>query len=421
MSPEWLNPRFVTARCVTCSREWPPTDFPFTCPDCGPLMGTMDIIYDFRKLRATMPSGTSARDLWEWKDFLPVEPPVSVRLLPVGATPLISSETLATKVGVKQLWLKDDRLNPSASLIDRASASALAHAIHLKAEVIAAASTGNAASSLATLAAPCKMKVVLFVPEAAPEAKLAQLLLHGAYVIRIQGTYDEAFDLCAEVCRKRGWYSRNTATNPMLAEGKKTVILESISQMDGKEPDVVAVPVGDGCILAGAHKAFLDLKDAGCIQRMPRLIGAQASGAAALVEASAKAKPFPVMGATSTFADSIRVGLPRDQVKALRAVKETDGEWIAVTDDAIRGAMRLLAQTTGMFAEPAGAAALAGLIEAREQGLVDERETALVLVTGHGLKDVKGALSAAPAAPQAVAPTLEAVETALEKEIKQRK
>jgi threonine synthase len=417
VSADWLNPRFVAARCVSCAREWSPDDFPFTCPSCGPLLGTIDILYDFRKLRATMPSGTVARDLWEWRDFLPVEPPASVRILPVGATPLIPSDKLAAKVGVKQLWLKDDRLNPSASLKDRASTLALAHAIHTKAEVIAAASTGNAASSLATLAAPCGVKVVLFVPEAAPEAKLAQLLLHGARVIRIQGTYDDAFDLCAEVCRERGWYSRNTATNPMLAEGKKTVVLESVSQIDGEAPNVVIVPVGDGCILAGAHKAFLDLKDAGFVHKIPRLLGVQASGAAALVEASSKANPFPVKGPTSTFADSIRVGLPRDQVKALRAVKETRGEWIAVTDDAIRSAMRLLAQTVGVFAEPAGAAALAGLMEARAKGLITEKDTALVLVTGHGLKDVKGALSAAPAAPQAVAPTLEAVEQALETEI----
>lgn len=417
MSLEWLNPRFVAARCVTCAREWSPNDFHFTCPHCGPLMGTIDIIYDFKKLRATVPSGPFARDLWDWRDFLPIEPPESVRLLPVGATPLISAAKLAANIGVKRLWLKDDRLNPSASLKDRASALALAHAIHVGAKLIAAASTGNAASSLATLAASCQMTVVLFVPEAAPEAKLAQLLLHGARVIRIQGTYDEAFDLCAEICRRRGWYSRNTATNPMLAEGKKTVVLESISQLENEVPDLVMVPVGDGCILAGAHKAFLDLKDAGFVRRMPRLFGVQASGAAPLVEASRKANPFPVKAAASTFADSIRVGLPRDQVKALRAVRETNGEWIAVSDDAIRQAMVLLAKQIGIFAEPAGAAALAGLVEARKSGLISKNETALVLVTGHGLKDVKGALSAAPATPHAVAPSLEAVEMEIKRNL----
>jgi threonine synthase len=380
-------------------------------------MGTIDIIYDFKKLRATVPSGPFARDLWDWRDFLPIEPPESVRLLPVGATPLISAAKLAANIGVKRLWLKDDRLNPSASLKDRASALALAHAIHVGAKLIAAASTGNAASSLATLAASCQMTVVLFVPEAAPEAKLAQLLLHGARVIRIQGTYDEAFDLCAEICRRRGWYSRNTATNPMLAEGKKTVVLESISQLENEVPDLVMVPVGDGCILAGAHKAFLDLKDAGFVRRMPRLFGVQASGAAPLVEASRKANPFPVKAAASTFADSIRVGLPRDQVKALRAVRETNGEWIAVSDDAIRQAMVLLAKQIGIFAEPAGAAALAGLVEARKSGLISKNETALVLVTGHGLKDVKGALSAAPATPHAVAPSLEAVEMEIKRNL----
>jgi threonine synthase len=203
----------------------------------------------------------------------------------------------------------------------------------------------------------------------------------------------------------------------MHAEGKKTVVLESISQLENEVPDLVMVPVGDGCILAGAHKAFLDLKDAGFVRRMPRLFGVQASGAAPLVEASRKANPFPVKAAASTFADSIRVGLPRDQVKALRAVRETNGEWIAVSDDAIRQAMVLLAKQIGIFAEPAGAAALAGLVEARKSGLISKNETALVLVTGHGLKDVKGALSAAPATPHAVAPSLEAVEMEIKRNL----
>lgn len=414
MSPVPFNPRLEAARCVRCGREWPPEDFPFTCPACGPLLGTLDLVYDFRKLPARMPAGLAIRDLWDWKDFLPIEPPESVRLLPVGATPLILADAVASEVGVRRVWLKDDRLNPSGSLKDRASCLALAHAITIEAEVVAAASTGNAASSLATLAAPCGAKAVLFVPEAAPEAKLAQLLLHGARIVRIQGTYDDAFDLCAEVCRKRGWYSRNTATNPMLTEGKKTVVLESLHQMEGEEPDVVMVQVGDGCILGAAHKALLDLKAAGLIRKMPRLFGVQAAEAAPLVEASKQTNPFPIKAPVSTFADSIRVGLPRDQVKALRAVKETGGAWVVVSDDAIRRAMALLARKVGIFAEPAGAAALAGLVEARARQLVGENESALVLVTGHGLKDVKGALSAAPTPPAAVAPTLEAVEKALD-------
>jgi threonine synthase len=258
------------------------------------------------------------------------------------------------------------------------------------------------------------VRVVLFVPEAAPEAKLAQLLLHGARIVRIQGTYDDAFDLCAEVCQRRDWYSRNTATNPFLAEGKKTVILESINEMDAEEPDVVFVPVGDGCILGAVHQGLANLKVAGFINKVPRLFGVQAEGAALLVEAAERAAPLPVRAPVSTFADSIRVGQPRDQVKALRAVRETSGAWVAVSDDAIRRAMALLARCAGIFSEPAGAAAMAGLIKSKEQGLVSENESALVLVTGHGLKDVKGALSAAPPAPRPVAPTITAVERALD-------
>ncbi len=412
MSAALFNPRFQGARCVSCRREWMPNDIPFTCPDCGSLLGTIDFIYDFQKSKPRPPATILHRDLWDWKDFLPIEPPESVRLLRVGATPLISADTLASDIGVRRVWLKDDRLNPSGSLKDRASIVALAHAIGINAQIIAAASTGNAASSLATLAASCGMPTVLFVPETAPEAKLAQLLLHGARVIRIKGAYDDAFELCAKVCQKHGWYSRNTATNPFLTEGKKTVILESVHQI-GEAPDVVFVPVGDGCILGAVHKGLCDLQAAGLIERMPRLIGVQAQGAAPLVNAREGTLPVQTEN-IETFADSIRVGLPRDQVKALRAVKETGGAWIAVSDDAIRRAMILLAQKSGIFAEPAGAAAMAGLIEARQKELVREEESALVLVTGHGLKDVKGAMSAAPLAPDAVEPTIEAVEKVID-------
>lgn len=414
MSPVSYNPRLKGAKCVGCGQEWPPGSFPFTCPVCGPLLGTLDLVYDFRDLPPQLPAGPVMRDLWDCQGFLPIEPSERVRRLRVGATPLVLAETLAAEVDMRRVWLKDDTLNPSGSLKDRASTVALAHAIALRAEVVAAASTGNAASSLAALAAASGVRVVLFVPEAAPEAKLAQLLLHGARIVRIQGTYDDAFDLCAEICQKRGWYSRNTATNPFLTEGKKTVILEAVNQMEGKEPDVVFVPVGDGCILGAVHQGLADLKVAGFIQKMPRLFGVQAEGAALLVEAAERATPLPVRAPVSTFADSIRVGHPRDQVKALRAVKETAGAWVAVSDDAIRRAMALLARAAGIFSEPAGAAAMAGLIKSKEQGLVSENESALVLVTGHGLKDVKAALSAAPPAPQAVAPTIMAVERALD-------
>lgn len=403
------NPRFKGARCVSCERYWSGHDFPFTCPDCGPLKGTLDIIYDFDREPVYEPANEFISDLWNWKDFLPVNPPDEVRRLRVGATPIIRTDFLMSEVGIMDVWLKDDRLNPSGSLKDRASAVGLAHAIAIESDVIAAASTGNAASSLATLAASCNMPVVLFVPEAAPEAKLVQLLIHGAHVVRIRGTYDDAFDVCAKICETHDWYSRNTATNPFLTEGKKTVILEALYQMNWALPDIVMVPVGDGCILGAVHKGLVDLEDAGFIDRMPRLFGVQAKGAAPLIDGKPALKAIEV----SSFADSIAVGLPRDQMKALRAVKETRGEWVAVSDDDIRQAMVLLAQKVGIFSEPAGAAALAGLIEARQEGRIHEQDTVLVLVTGHGLKDIKSAFSAVPQAPEAVEPTMDAVEKAL--------
>ncbi|MFN2156196.1 MAG: pyridoxal-phosphate dependent enzyme, partial [Anaerolineae bacterium] len=241
---------------------------------------------------------------------------------------------------------------------------------------------------------------------------------YGAQVLLVDGTYDQAFDLCLAAAPEFGWYNRNTGYNPYMSEGKKTVALEICEQLgDGRSwraPDVVLVPVGDGCIIGGVHKGLSDLLALGLIDHMPRLIGVQAAGAAPLVDAwkrgldATEMAPVPV----DTVADSIAAGLPRDRIKAMRAVRESGGAFLSVTDDEILDAIPALAQASGVFAEPAAAAAYAGLARAADGGIVDREDRVVVLVTGSGLKDVPAAKRAV-GEPTVIRPLLEDVRQAL--------
>lgn len=405
---------FIGLRCVSCGRTFEPDALLYTCPGCGPLGGTCDVLYDVAWLKThfTREILAARREpgLWRYRELLPIRRPDARLDLPVGGTPLrrVSDEVQA------RLWIKDDTRHPSASAKDRASLVALARARELGVDTIAAASTGNAASSLATLAAAVGMRALIFAPAAAPEAKLVQIRIHGARLVAIEGTYDQAFDLCWDLCARRGIYNRNTAVNPVLGEGKKTIALEIWEQLGGRAPDVVVVPAGDGCILGGVAKGFRDLLELGWIERLPRLIGAQAEGSAALANAwrDGAARCVPV--AASTIADSISVSQPRDQVKALRGVRESGGAFVVVTDAEILTAMREVATTAGIFVEPAAAAAFAGLRRGTAEGVIDPGEEVVVVVTGHGLKDVPAARRAAEAnQPWIVPPDLVEIERRL--------
>jgi threonine synthase len=290
----------------------------------------------------------------------------------------------------------------------------VARAIEEGRSVITAASTGNAASSVSLFAACADMRAVIFVPQTAPEAKVAQLLIFGAEVLCVRGTYDQAFDLCLQTALERGWYCRNTAVNPYLGEGKKTAALEICEQLGFDPPDRVFVSVGDGCIIGGLWKGFLDFKRLGLIDRLPRLYGIQAAGSAPLVQAFEKGeKTATPLDEAATCADSICVGQPRDHIKALRAVYESKGAMLAVEDEEIRAAMRRLAREAGVFAEPAGATGFAGLCRLALKGEIGEQERVVVLVTGNGLKDVQTAISAVDRQPQPVDANVEAVRSVL--------
>lgn len=405
-------------RCTICGELYQPDEVRYVCPRHGDD-GTLDVEYDYALIKAQLPAALPlarhAVDMFAYRPFLPVDPATPPPPLPVGGTPLFAAPRLAQAVGVGAVWVKDDGRNPTASLKDRASAAAVMKAQEAGAQIITTASTGNAAAALAGLAASVNMRAVIFVPKTAPPAKITQLLVYGATVLLVDGTYDEAFELCLEATHAFGWYCRNTGYNPYMAEGKKTVTFEMYDQLAGQPPPThIFVSVGDGCIISGVYKGLRDLAALDLLPQMPRLMGVQAAGSSFLYDAwrldeDVVRKP-PV--AASTVADSISAGLPRDRIKALTAVRQTNGAFIQVSDADILAAIPALAQGCGVFAEPAAAAAYAGLLAAARQGLIGAQDRILLLLTGSGLKDVAAAQRAAGQA-VTIAPTLTAVSQAI--------
>ncbi len=404
-------------KCSICNREYAPDDVQYTCVDCGEV-GTLDVLYDYDLLRANLDRNTIAtsreQTMWRYRHLLPLNIDSRIPPLAVGMTPIYPSPRAAAGIGVAEVWVKDDGRNPTGSLKDRASALVVARAMEANVKTVSTASTGNAAAALAGISASVGMSPVIFVPASAPEAKIAQLLVYGAKVILIEGTYDQAFDLCFAICQQKGWYCRNTGINPFTAEGKKTVAIELAEQLNWQMPDVVVVSVGDGNIIAGVHKGFFDLIKLGWISRIPRLIGVQAEGSSPLVHAwenHIEARDMLPVDA-ETIADSISAGVPRDRAKALRAVRQTNGAFVDVTDDQILQAIPKLAQMTGVFAEPAAAAAFAGARVAVERGFIHRSEHVVILLTGNGLKDIRRAQQSV-GKPVRSAPEIESVLRAL--------
>jgi threonine synthase len=419
---------FLGYKCSLCGTEYLQGQVTYTCPQDG---GNLDVILDFDSIKKKFqPEDITSRtenSLWRYLPLLPVGEPAghSTPLHVAGWTPVFALPRLAEKLNLKHLWLKDESRNPTASFKDRASAVVVTRAQELKSEIVVTASTGNAGAALAGMAAAVNQKAIIFAPKSAPQAKVAQLLVFGAKVILVDGSYDDAFDLTVKAANEFGWYCRNTGYNPFTLEGKKTAAFEiwewwikthqdwhqQGSALDNHAPLTIFVSVGDGNIISGIHKGFKDLLALGWIQNMPRIIGVQAQGSSAIANAfhadTEVIKPI----SSNTIADSISVDLPRDGVRAIRATKETNGTYITVTDEEILGAIAELGKV-GVFAEPAGATAYAGLVKSTSMGVVRSDDPILVLNTGSGLKDVRAAMQAVQSAP-IIEPTLEAVKKIL--------
>ncbi len=381
------------AKCVRCGKIYEAVPQLTNCA-CG---GILDIVYDYDyiKTRLTRETLAGRRDnsMWRYRELLPVEEDTQAPPLRVGWSPLYEAKALAEELGIGQLYVKDDGLNPTASLKDRASSMAVAKALEAGARVIACSSTGNAASSLAGNAAAAGLKTYIFVPSRAPKGKVAQLMTFGATVISVQGSYEETFELSRAAIEKWGWYNRNAAINPYLSEGKKTVGLEIMEQLNWEVPDYIAISVGDGCTIAGLWKGLKDLHAIGLIDRLPRLISAQAEGCCPLNRAIETGEAWQPME-ENTLADSIAVGVPRNADKALMAIRESNGLTVNVSDAEIMAAQKLLGRTCGVFGEPAGVTGAAGLKKLCEQGRIERDAAVVSVVTGNGLKDVANAIAA---------------------------
>ncbi|MCI9460499.1 MAG: pyridoxal-phosphate dependent enzyme [Oscillibacter sp.] len=327
-------------KCVRCGKTYAAVPDLTTC-ECG---GILDIIYDYESIKARLTKEVLAnraeRSMWRYRELLPIEEGAVPTPLRVGWSPLYEEPRLAQQLGLGRLFVKDDGQNPTASLKDRASAMAVAKAREAGARVIACSSTGNAASSLAGNAAAAGLSTYIFVPSRAPKGKVAQLMTFGATVISVQGSYEETFELSKQAIDKWGWYNRNAAINPYLSEGKKTVALEIMEQLNWEVPDYIAISVGDGCTIAGLWKGLKDLQ------------------------------------------------------KALMAIRESGGLTVNVTDEEIMAAQQLLGRTCGVFGEPAGVTGTAGVKKLCEAGKIGRDDTVVSVVTGNGLKDVANAIAA---------------------------
>jgi len=409
--------KFIGYSCSICGKEYQPGEVTYTCPEDN---GILDVILDYQDLKKKTTAeliNQNEPSLWRYFPLLPVSNLIGdgTTIRSAGWTPTFSPPQLKKALGVKQLWIKDESSNPTASFKDRASAILVARAKEIGAEVIVTASTGNAGAALAGMAAAVDQESVIFAPKNAPPAKIAQLLIYGARVILVDDNYDAAYKLSLEATEEFGWYNRNTGYNPFTAEGKKTAAYEIWEQVllsnQLSKPLCVFVSVGDGNIISGIHKGFIDLFEIGQIQHMPRIFGIQSTGSAAIANAYHSGEEKIIAVAADTLADSISVNLPSDGLRALRAATQTNGAYIAVEDSEILTAISDLGKV-GVFAEPAGATSLAGLKQALKDGLVKGDDPILVLNTGSGLKDVKAAMQAAGEAP-VISPQLEEVKKLL--------
>lgn len=383
-------------KCLQCGTEYKSDEVKYTCPKCGDE-GVLEIFYNYLEIKKVFTRELLKQNhrysMWRYLPLLPVDNFDKIGPLEVGWTPLYEAKRVREDLGIPDLWIKDDGRNPTASLKDRPSAIAVVKARELGEKMVTCASTGNAASSLAGASASVGLKSYIFVPQTAPSAKIAQLLVFGSVVFAVRGTYDEAFDLSIKATREFGWYNRNTAFNPYMVEGKKTVALEIIEQMDCKVPDYIFIPVGDGCIISGVAKAYKDMFSLGFIDHLPKLVAVQAEGCKPIVEA-VNGDGLVRFVEPKTIADSIAVGIPRNRLMAVRDIKESKGFGIAVSDEEILKAIKYLGTKQGIFAEPAGSTAFAGMVKALEEGKISRKEKVVVLVTGNGLKDVESAKKA---------------------------
>lgn len=412
-----MNQKF-SYQCISCGKNYKIDEALYLCMDCAkqnkdnvPPKGVLKVIYEYQKAEILEACSLSASMMLfeelkmnQFIDLMPINNTSSLPKLKVGDTPLYHFEAFQDKKLPFDLYLKDDSQNPTYSFKDRASALVSAFAKENKLNIIVTASTGNAGSSLAGICASQGQRAIIMVPETAPLAKLTQIIMYGAALVPVKGTYDDAFDLSIKATEEFGWYNRNTAFNPLTIEGKKTVSFELYEQLDFSIPDRIFVPVGDGVIISGVYRGFEDLLNLGIISKIPTIVVVQSSGSNNLIN-NIYADDFLAVKST-TIADSISVDIPRNFYMAQQYIKNYGGELLSVSDDEILDASARLSKNTGLFAEPAAAAAFAGFLHYYKHNKIQDESKNVVLLTGSGLKDLKS-INQIIKMPDSIYPTLE--------------
>lgn len=382
-------------QCVNCGKEITTDEVIYLCYDCEkknepgkPMQGVLKISYDYDTLIEDLRGSNLFYALKNdyFLDLLPIRESDSIPGLHVGDTPIYEIDEFEGKPLGTNLFIKNDARNPTLSFKDRASVVVSAFASDRGINQILTASTGNAGSSLAGICAAQGQEAIIIVPEEAPKAKLIQIAMCGARIIPVKGTYDDAYDLSIELTKETGIYNRNTAFNPLTVEGKKTAAFEIYDQLDGVIPDNIFVPVGDGVVLSGLYKGFEELLKLHITHMMPNIVAVQAAGSPNLVNNIGKETFKPTR--SKTIADSISVDIPRNFYMANQYLMQYKGEGITVTDEEIIDAGSKLARNTGILAEPAAAASMAGFLKYHKQGKIGKESINMVMVTGSGLKDI---------------------------------
>ncbi|MFQ5990203.1 MAG: threonine synthase, partial [Candidatus Methylomirabilales bacterium] len=392
--------------CPKCKKGYAVEHQEYRCVEC---YATLEVELDLSGLEGRGPDlflNRRDRSIWRWREFFPIETEAAIVTLGEGGTPLLAAERLRREVGGADLYLKNDTLLPTGSLKDRSNAVGISRAVEEGRDVVAVASTGNAASSVAAYAARAGLQSVVFVPEITAPEKVVQAAAYGARIVRVQADYDETAHLYGQALKQFGWYNC-LSSNPFRNEGKKSYTYEIWVDLDGRVPDWVIHPTAGGTGAAACWKGFNELYRLSWIDRLPRIVAAQAAACAPVVQAfHAGRDELWAIEPQQTIAESIRVGKPSTMAwRALQACRDSGGTAVALSEEEIERSQRLLATEAGIFAEPAGAVSLGAAIRLAQDGLVDPGHVVVAVITGHGLKQPSSDLTL----PAAIPPDLTAL------------
>jgi len=375
--------------CIACGQEYDADEILYSCKRCGDLL---EVKYDYDIIKAKLEKSnwqTLPLSVWRYKDFMPIRDPSKIVSLNEGGTGLHSCQRLGNLLGFRRLYVKNEGENPTGSFKDRGMTTGITKAVELNMKTVICASTGNTSASLAAYAAKAGLQCIVLIPSGKiAYGKLAQAMVYGAKVVQIRGDFDQALKMVLELSEKHREVYLLNSINPYRLEGQKSLAYEICDQLNREAPDRVVLPVGNAGNISAIWKGFTEFHKLDLIEKLPKMTGIQAQGAAPIAKAiKNRSNQIVPINKPETIATAIRIGAPVSWKKALRAIRESKGTAETVTDKEILEAQKMLARSEGLFVEPASASSVAGLKKLFESGKIDKDEIIVCVATGHGLKD----------------------------------